>query len=621
MCAIGEFNGYSSFVADKNLPAIAHSLLKNKHKLVVWGGTHNFTFHEWQRQTPAEFVVDTQWGWWNNKRLHGLEVCSPSEIAGLSVRRTIVSSNYYYGPASHKIDTYLARLGHFRTIKPMPLHRMAQLIAENDGKKLQRNIDPKFVEQINRTLTDMLTAPADLHKRRPLPNLRELTGFFGSYDANSYLETSLPLLREKAASRYRPRARHVCLFIGALHPGGAERQICNLAFGLKRAGWTATVLVYKTGQAETSHYRQFLADAGVGYHVICPPESDDVVGDALAALQDVPQDIMLALWHVRAELVLQTLHAYKALRKLRPELLISYLDWQNSFSGLGGMLAGIPRLLMSGRNAAPVMFPHFYGAMTDSFKDIYRIALQQPGFTLSNNSDWGGESYAQWLGVPAAKIPTVLNCVTETFRKQVPSAWAQIKRMQLNLDKTQVLILGVFRLSPEKHPLDFVRVIAALRRRHLRLRAIICGTGALEAEVQALIRHLKLDDNVTLYGVADDIHLMMRASTLLLHTSEAEGSPNAILEAQAIGLPVVCTDGGGVRACLAKSWIPYMKKLGDIDGLAAACHKLLSQPKLRSRLASKSRTAILRRFSIDALTRHTLVAAGLPAPRIAKTRD
>ncbi|MDP9127364.1 MAG: glycosyltransferase [Pseudomonadota bacterium] len=595
----------------KDLPAVYSSVLKGQQKVVVWGNTRSLTFHEWQRQTPAAFVADTQWRWWHHKCVHGIAICSPDEIRKLPVGKTIVTNNYYYSPASERIETYLERIGGYRTVKPAPLYEMVR-IASQDGMRSPTRLSEKhLVQYVNKSLGDMLTAPANLETRKPLPKVAELTSFFTSYDNASYLQKALGGLREENAASYRARSGHVALFIGALHPGGAERQICNLAVGLQRAGWSATVLVYNTGKAETAHYRRFLIDNGVNYHVICPPEDEDNVADSLAAFEGVPADIMHVLWHLRAETLAYTLHTYKALRKLRPELLISYLDWQNVFSGLGATLAGTPRLLMSGRNAAPTYFPHFYGAMTDSFREIYHLALSQPGARLSNNSAWGGKIYERWLGLSPKSIPTVLNCVTEEFLRPVEPALIRRKRRELSLRKGQPFVLGVFRLAPEKRPLDFVRVIAALHKRHPQIRALICGEGPLEEEMLAKIHKLKLVDVITLAGVVEDIPLLMRTATLLLHTSEAEGSPNVVLEAQAVGLPVVCTDSGGIRACLAEGWSPFMKKCGDIGGLVAASHHLITNPALAKKLGIESGRYIRRRFSVAALTRNTLSAAGI----------
>jgi glycosyltransferase involved in cell wall biosynthesis len=256
-----------------------------------------------------------------------------------------------------------------------------------------------------------------------------------------------------------------------------------------------------------------------------------------------------------------------------------------------------------------VHFPHFFGEFTQSFRDIYRLAMAQPGVSFNNNSRAGAESYAKWLGVPSRRIPVVPNCVTQEFTSAIGVKPVAAWRKRLGLKKEQPLILGVFRLSAEKLPLDFVRTIAALHHRMPELRAVICGqAGNQEKETRALIRKLKLDSVITLAGVTDEIPAAMKAATLLLHVSKAEGAANVILEAQAVGLPVVCTKFEGNLEVLHRGWLPYARKPGDIRGLSAACAKLIGEPKLRRKIAGKARAVVRKNHSLSRLTRETLRA-------------
>lgn len=598
-------------ISDKDLSKRYEAILAGHQNLVVWGAaTRNAVIHEWQRQIPARLFVDTQWGWWDNQQATNIAIASPDQIKNFDPSQTTVINNFYFSPVTKKIENYLGRIGGYQLLKPAPLHELVRRVATNNDKPLYDGRKTNLFETVNTELKKILIKPSELYKAKKRPDIKTYD-FFRSYTASNYFEQALPHLREESARTFKPRSGHVCLLIGALHPGGAERQLCNLAVGLVQHGWKVTVLVYEQGTKETIHYRQFLDDHGVGYHLMRLPDSEYYYKETLDILKRVPEDILLALWHLRAEILLQTVLTYNALRDLRPELLISYLDWQNTYASLGGLLAGVPKILMSGRNAAPTHFPHFYSAFTDFFRDNYRLVLRQRGVVLSNNSNWGGMSYSKWLNLPNDTVQTVLNCITEEFKQPIKKEFIKIKKMQMELPDNQPIILGVFRLSPEKKPLDFIRVVAALHKKYPKLRAIICGQGPMKDEVMALIKKNRLENTISLEGIASDIPLIMSSSTLLLHTAEAEGSPNVVLEAQAMGLPVVCTNSGGIVPCLSKDLLSYMRKIGDIRGLAAACDTLLKNSTLRKKIARQSRHEILKRFSLKELTHNTLAAAGI----------
>jgi glycosyltransferase involved in cell wall biosynthesis len=201
--------------------------------------------------------------------------------------------------------------------------------------------------------------------------------------------------------------------------------------------------------------------------------------------------------------------------------------------------------------------------------------------------------------------------VAPEFSRNLHPALAMAKRVGLGLRRGQPLILGVFRLSPEKRPLDFVRIIAVLRKKYPSLRAVICGDGPMRGEVQRLMRRLKLETVIFLPGFVTDIPVWLRSADLLLHTSSSESLPTVLLEAQAAGLPVVCTDtpGGGSAEALADTLSPFMSKVGDIQGLAASCAKLLRQ---KGKLTKPLQKQMRRDYSPARMAQQSLRIMGLP---------
>jgi glycosyltransferase involved in cell wall biosynthesis len=161
--------------------------------------------------------------------------------------------------------------------------------------------------------------------------------------------------------------------------------------------------------------------------------------------------------------------------------------------------------------------------------------------------------------------------------------------------------------------LDFVRVVAKLKRDYPALKAVICGVGPLRAEVLALARKMGVGECLLLPGAVDDVPVVMRAASLLLHVSEAEteGLPNVILEAQAVGLPIVCTKSGGIAECLLPRWAALMRKTGDVAGLTKTCREVLKEGVAYRKYARGERKKVLKRHSIAKLTQTTLRVAGV----------
>jgi hypothetical protein len=93
-----------------------------------------------------------------------------------------------------------------------------------------------------------------------------------NYTSTAYLEKALRRTAENQQDTLRPIRGHACLCIASISPGGAERQLCNLAIGLKRRQMHVTVLCFTPAIKQVnSLYLSSLEKEGVDVQIICPP--------------------------------------------------------------------------------------------------------------------------------------------------------------------------------------------------------------------------------------------------------------------------------------------------------------------------------------------------------------
>ena len=84
---------------------------------------------------------------------------------------------------------------------------------------------------------------------------------------------------------------------------------------------------------------------------------------------------------------------------------------------------------------------------------------------------------------------------------------------------------------------------------------------------------------------------------LFMLSSRREGICNSLLEAMAMGLPVVTTDAGGTRELVLDGQTGYIVPQGDVDGLAHAIIKLINDAALRQRMGHAGRERVEDEFS------------------------
>jgi glycosyltransferase involved in cell wall biosynthesis len=159
-------------------------------------------------------------------------------------------------------------------------------------------------------------------------------------------------------------------------------------------------------------------------------------------------------------------------------------------------------------------------------------------------------------------------------------------------DGSELRVLSVGRLDPEKNPLLLPEILARLLRDDARWRLIVVGDGSLRAQLLQRADELGVTHALELAGyVANGVDLwqLYRRANAFLHVSFTEGLPQVLFEAHAAGTPVVGTDVGGVSAALRGGATGMLVPPDDAEAAALALGRLRDEPELRGALV---RTAL-----------------------------
>jgi glycosyltransferase involved in cell wall biosynthesis len=152
------------------------------------------------------------------------------------------------------------------------------------------------------------------------------------------------------------------------------------------------------------------------------------------------------------------------------------------------------------------------------------------------------------------------------------------------------------------------RLIAS--RPELPFTVKIAGEGREGGNLQRLIQQLDLEQRVTLLGRRLDIPGLLSQSDIFVMASDSEGTPNAVMEAMAAGLPVVATDVGDVPRLVAdgiNGFVVPCNETGEYP-MASALAKLLTDPGLRARMGAAGRARAESEFGLDRLAERVLKA-------------
>jgi glycosyltransferase involved in cell wall biosynthesis len=154
------------------------------------------------------------------------------------------------------------------------------------------------------------------------------------------------------------------------------------------------------------------------------------------------------------------------------------------------------------------------------------------------------------------------------------------------------------RLADSKRPEDFVALAARLKGQYPEGRFLLAGEGSRRAELERLAQQLGAD-NLAFLGFVSDMPSFYAACDVLVLPSRSEGCPNYLLEAAAMGKPVVAAAIAPVVELLRATKNGVLFELGDVVGLTQAVSLLLSDDEWRTSLGERA-LAHIDQFSANA---------------------
>jgi len=167
--------------------------------------------------------------------------------------------------------------------------------------------------------------------------------------------------------------------------------------------------------------------------------------------------------------------------------------------------------------------------------------------------------------------------------------------------------LAVGRFVEKKAPDYTIRAFSKVVEKYPDARLKMVGEGPLLDHCRSLTRELGIENNVLFVGILGPekiAELCSQSLAFVQHSrvaanGDSEGTPVAVLEAGASGLPVVATRHAGIPDVVLEGQTGYLIDEGDIHGMAAAMIRILDEPTLAPQLGSAARRRIQENFTLE----------------------
>ena len=198
---------------------------------------------------------------------------------------------------------------------------------------------------------------------------------------------------------------------------------------------------------------------------------------------------------------------------------------------------------------------------------------------------------------PAERVHTIPNGIDiDRFQPRPPN---RVLRRQLGLPDGAPLACILAALRPEKNHEMFLDVAARVRQRVPEANFLLIGDGPRRQILQARAAELGLTSAVHFLGTRPDVPELLSLVDVVLLTSHNEANPVSILEALAVGKPVVATRVGSVPHTVLDREVGYLVEPGDAAAMADRVVELFHNPELAAELGSAGRRHVVASASLE----------------------
>lgn len=293
----------------------------------------------------------------------------------------------------------------------------------------------------------------------------------------------------------------------------------------------------------------------------------------------------------------------RTLQQLRPDVVHTYLFAGNAYGRWAALRAGVPVVFGGERSVDP--WKRNWQLIIDRF-----LAGRSTG--ILTNSTAIVDFYSE-RGIDRAKFTVIFNGVE---RPNVQLSREEIAR-RIGISPSKRWIVSIGRLWPQKGYKELIWAGSMLGVADPETVYLVIGDGPQRPQLQTFVNQIGGATTIRLLGDRPDAAEILQHADVLWNGSQYEGQSNAILEAMALGVPVVASDIPGNRDLIVHDQHGFLVSMKVADDLIKATRRMQYEPAERERIVQAAKRRVETEFSVDAMVRRheEVYAAAVAASR------
>ena len=344
-----------------------------------------------------------------------------------------------------------------------------------------------------------------------------------------------------------------------------------------------------------------------GHRVVaCAPAAPAPVVDALTTMGVTYRDVPFRRAGMRLDEDLRALRALIGLfRELRPDIVLTYTIKPVIYGLLAARLVGVPRrfAIITGLGYTFVGADLKARLVGAAARQLYRLSLGGADRVFFQNPD--DRALFERLGLLRGPDQAVL----------INGSGIDLDQFQpVPLPSDGASFLLIARLLKDKGIREYIQAARQVRARHPGASFHLVGwldqgnpAGIAEDELRAWIA----EGVIHYHGRLEDVRPAIAATSVYVLPSYREGTPRTVLEAMAMGRPIVTTDVPGCRETVRDGVNGYLVPAQDASALAGALERFLREPNLIEAMGRESRRIAVEKYDVRKVNATILEAMGL----------
>ena len=288
------------------------------------------------------------------------------------------------------------------------------------------------------------------------------------------------------------------------------------------------------------------------------------------------------------------------MKKIKPNYFLGYTHKPVIYGNLAAWMAGVNKqfALITGLGYT---FQSQILWLNHLLQFLYRISMRRVEKVFFQNPD--DETLFQNLGI----IKT-----SDQKSVVVNGSGVDLKKFNIASFPKKIQFLLIARLLGDKGVREYFKAAKAVRKNHPDIKFGLVGW--IDNHPDAISKK-ELDESIDagdifFYGRMDDVKPAISESSVYVLPSYREGTPRTVLEAMAMGRPIITTDAPGCKETVKDGINGYIVKVKSSQALVEAMLCFIEQPELIESMGNSSRKIAEEKYDVDKVNKHMMIEMG-----------